>query len=60
MSQEAAAEVLKRAGLKIGDSLTEESLRNLRAAATAVDQHLEIFMHTDGRGGVSIVLMSVE
>ncbi len=58
VSAEAAAEVLKRSGLKIGDPITEQSLRGLRAAASAVDQHFEVAMHDDGKGGVSVVLVS--
>jgi len=58
VSQEAAAEVMKRAGVGIGDTLTEQSLRNLRAAATAVDAHFHIVIHDDGRGGASLVLLS--
>jgi len=60
VSQDAAGEVLKRAGLKIGDPITEAALKNLRAAATAVDEHFHISMHDDGRGGISIVLVSQE
>ena len=59
-SPDAAGEVMKRAGIKIGDTITEESMRNLRAAAAAVDEHFKVVMHGDGRGGVSLVLVSRE
>jgi TonB family protein len=58
VSQDAAGEVLKRAGLKIGDPITEDSMKNLRAAATAVDEHFYINARDDGRGGISVVLVS--
>jgi TonB family protein len=58
VSQDAAGEVLKRAGLKIGDPITEDSMKNLRAAAAAVDEHFSINARDDGHGGISIVLVS--
>jgi bla regulator protein BlaR1 len=60
VSQDAASEVLKRTGLKIGDPMTETAMKNFRAAATAVDEHFQVTMRTDGRGGASIVLVSRE
>jgi hypothetical protein len=58
VSPDAAGEVLKRAGLKIGDPITEDSMKNLRAAAAAVDEHFSINARDDGHGGISIVLVS--
>ena len=58
VSQDAASEVLKRTGLKIGDPITEAAMKNLRAAATAVDEHFRVNMRDDGKGGISIVLVS--
>jgi len=52
--------VLKRSGLKIGDTITEDSMHRVKAAATAVDEHFAVVMHDDGRGGVSLVLVSRE
>lgn len=60
VSEDAAREVLNRAGLEIGDPITEDSMRSIRAAAAAVDEHLSVVMHDDGRGGVSLVLVSRE
>ena len=60
VSADAAGEVLKRSGLKIGDTITEDSLHRVKAAATAVDEHFNVVMHDDGRGGVSLVLVSRE
>ena len=60
VSADAAAEVMQRAGLKIGDTVTEQSLRNLRAAASAVDEHFAVVTHDDGHGGVALVLVSRE
>lgn len=60
VSEEAASEVLKRSGLKIGDPLTDESFSRLKAAAVAVDEHFVVVMRNDGRGGASVVLVSRE
>jgi bla regulator protein blaR1 len=60
VSPDAAGEVLKRSGLKVGDAVTEASLKQLRAAAVAVDEHFEVAIRHDGRGGVSAVLVSRE
>jgi TonB family protein len=60
VSADAAGEVLKRSGLKIGDAITEDSLHRVKAAAAAVDEHFRVIMHDDGRGGVSFVLVSRE
>jgi TonB family protein len=60
VSADAAGEVLKRSGLKIGDTITEDSMHRVKAAATAVDEHFAVVVHDDGRGGVSLVLVSRE
>jgi len=60
VSADAAGEVLKRSGLKIGDTITEDAMHKVKAAATAVDEHFAVVMHDDGRGGVSLVLVSRE
>ena len=60
VSADAAGEVLKKSGLKIGDPITEDSLHRVNAAAAAIDEHFKVVMHDDGRGGVSLVLVSRE
>ena len=60
VSADAAGEVLRRSGLKVGDAITEDSLQRVKAAAAAVDEHFRVVMHDDGRGGVSLVLVSRE
>jgi len=60
VSADAASEVMKRAGVKVGDTITEDSLRSIRAAATAVDEHFKVAMHDEGHGRVSLVLVSRE
>jgi len=58
VSQDAAGEVLKRAGLKIGDPMTEDAMKNLRAAAAAVDEHFHLNVRDDGQGQIFVVLVS--
>ena len=58
VSDEAVNEVLKRAGLKVGDAITEESLKRLRAAAAGVDEHLRVVMSDDGQGGITVKIVS--
>ena len=58
VSDEAVNEVLKRAGLKVGDAVTEESLKKLRAAAAGVDEHLRVVMSDDGQGGITVKIVS--
>ncbi len=60
VSADAAAEVMKRSGLNVGDTITEDSLRRVKGAAAAIDEHFKVVMHDDGRGGVSLVLVSRE
>jgi len=58
VSDDAVAEVLKRAGLNVGDTVTEESLKRLQAAATAVDEHFRVVVRDDGRGGIAVTIIS--
>jgi hypothetical protein len=58
VSDEAVSEVLKRAGVKVGDAVTEESLKKLRTAAAGVDEHLRIVMSDDGQGGITVTIVS--
>ena len=60
VGQEAASEVLKRSGLKVGDVLTEDALANLKSSAAAVDEHFRLTLYDDGHGGATIVLVSRE
>src|SRR5439155_20290385 len=60
VSEAAARELWQRAGVKIGDEISENSLKRIRAAAAAVDEHFKVVMNDDGRGGVSLVLIRRE
>lgn len=58
VSADAAGEVMKRSGLKIGDTVTEDAMKKLREAATAVDEHFRLNIYDDGHGGVTVALVS--
>ncbi len=58
VSADAAGEVMKRSGLKIGDTMTEDAMKKLREAATAVDEHFRLNIYDDGHGGVTVALVS--
>ena len=58
VSDDAVAEVLKRAGLKVGDAVTEESLKRLRAAAAGVDEHFRVVITDNGQGGITVTIVS--
>ena len=58
VSDEAMSEVLKRAGVKVGDTLTDESLKKLRAAAAGVDEHLRVVISDNGQGDITVTIVS--
>jgi TonB family protein len=58
VSGEAVSEVLKRAGVKVGDTVTEETLKTLRSAAAGVDEHLRVVVSDNGQGGITVTIVS--
>jgi TonB family protein len=58
VSGEAVSEVLKRAGVKVGDTITEETLKTLRSAAAGVDEHLRVVVSDNGQGGITVTIVS--
>jgi TonB family protein len=45
-----AAEILKRAGISIGDTVDEQAARRIGEAAAAVDEHIEVLFSRNERG----------
>jgi TonB family protein len=58
VSDEAVAEVMSRAGLKVGDALTEEGFKRLQAAVSGVDEHLHFSVTNDRKGGITVTIIS--
>lgn len=52
VSNEWASEILARTGLKIGDTVSEERIKQVRAAAASVDEHVRVEFGRDERGVV--------
>jgi TonB family protein len=52
VADEWAAEILARTGLKIGDTVSEEQIKQVRAAAASVDEHVRVEFGRDERGVV--------
>jgi hypothetical protein len=47
-----AAEILKHAGISIGDTIDEQAARRLREAARTVDEHIELVFGRDEQGQI--------
>ena len=58
VTEDAVAEVLKRAGLKVGDAVTRDTFKRLDAAVAGVDEHLRLSITDDGQGGVTVTILS--
>jgi TonB family protein len=57
--QTTANEVLAQAGVAIGDALTEDSVKRIKQAAAAMDEHLELRFHQDRRAGGVVLMIQV-
>ena len=53
-----AHEVLARAGVKVGDPITEDTARRIREIASSVDEHVQVSFDSDGRGRIVLVLLT--
>jgi len=53
-----AQEVLARAGVKVGDPITEDTARRIREIASSVDEHFQVSFDSDGRGRMVMVLLT--
>jgi hypothetical protein len=53
-----AAEILSKTGLAIGDTISEEQLKRIRAAAASVDEHVRVEFGRDDRGGVVLTFIT--
>jgi TonB family protein len=56
--QDVAKEIKDRAGIAIGDSITEATARRIRQVASEVDEHLRVSFTTDGRGGIVMTIIA--
>ena len=58
VSEAMANEVLTRAGVKVGDPITEDTARRIREVASRVDEHVQVSFGSDGAGRIVLVLVS--
>jgi hypothetical protein len=58
LPQEAIAEILAHAGVRVGDEMTEDTARRIRAAARQVDEHIRISFGGDGKGGTVVAIIA--
>jgi len=57
VSAETAQEVLKQAGVSVGDSITAESMKRIEQAAQAMDVHFRV-EHKKTEGGVVLMILA--
>jgi hypothetical protein len=58
VSPAVAYEVLARAGVKLGDPITENTARRIREIASGMDEHFEVSFDSDGKGRIVLVLLT--
>jgi TonB family protein len=58
VTQSTARELLAQAGVAIGDALTEDSVKRIRQAAGAMDEHFEITFHQNRKAGGVVVTIT--
>lgn len=55
---EIVKEIRERAGISLGDPITEDLARRIREIATSIDVHLRTRFETDDRSGVVLILIA--
>ncbi len=53
-----ASDLLARAGVKIGDEMTEATAKRIREVARSVDEHYDVAFGSDGHGGVIVAIIA--
>ena len=51
-------EFVRRAGLRIGDAITEDMAKRASEVARSLDEHLSVSFRRDGSGGLIIMLLN--
>ena len=51
-------ELTRRAGIHVGDQISEETAKRIRDVATSLDEHLRVSFRGDGKGGVSVMVIN--
>jgi TonB family protein len=58
VSREIAEEIRERAGIAIGDPITEAAAKRIREIATSVDEHLRVSFERDGQGDLVLTIIA--
>ena len=58
VTEAVARGVFARAGVSVGDRLSEEAINRVQKAAAAIDEHLRVELAGDGKGGVILTLIN--
>ena len=51
-------ELTRRAGIHVGDQISEETAKRIRDVATSLDEHLRVSFRADGTGGVIVMVLN--
>ena len=51
-------ELTRRAGIHVGDQISEETAKRIRDVATSLDEHLRVSFRGDGKGGVIVMVLN--
>jgi bla regulator protein blaR1 len=51
-------ELARRAGIHVGDQISEETAKRIRDIATNLDEHLRVSFRGDGKGGLIIMVLN--
>jgi bla regulator protein blaR1 len=52
------SELTRRAGIHVGDQISEDTAKRIRDVATSLDEHLRVSFRGDGKGGVIIMVLN--
>jgi hypothetical protein len=51
-------ELVRRAGISVGDQISEETAKRIRDLAASLDEHLRVSFRGDGKGGLIIMVLN--
>ena len=56
--QSVLREITAGIGVKIGDPITEDTVKHIREVVSAIDEHLRVTLQSDERGGVVLAIIA--
>ena len=51
-------EFMAHSGIHVGDTLDKDTVKRIFEAASSVDEHLNVRLHNDGKGGMVLSLIN--